>query len=115
MRGEARKPFFSPEEVRVETFKSSGPGGQHKNKRETAVRLRHLPSGITVLATEHRSQAKNKALAFSRLEKKLRAARKKKKPRISTAASRAHKESVLMAKHHRSRIKGWRKKPAPDD
>jgi protein subunit release factor B len=115
MLGRTRKPLFSPDEVRVETFKSSGPGGQHKNKRETAVRLRHLPSGITVLATEHRSQAKNKALAFYRLEVKLRSARKKKKARIPTVAPRAHKESVLMVKHHRSRIKGWRKKPTPSD
>jgi protein subunit release factor A len=115
MRERTKKPLFSSDEVRVETFKSSGPGGQHKNKRETAVRLRHIPSGITVLATEHRSQAKNKDLAFYRLEKKLRAARKKKKPRISTAPPRAHKERVLMAKHHRSQIKGWRKKPTPGD
>ncbi|OGP94869.1 MAG: hypothetical protein A2Z19_06575 [Deltaproteobacteria bacterium RBG_16_54_18] len=115
MRERTKKNLFSRDEVRVETFKSSGPGGQHKNKRETAVRLRHLPSGITVLATEHRSQAKNKALAFYRLEMRLRSARKKKKARIPTAAPHALKESVLMTKHHRSRIKGWRKKPTPND
>src|SRR4030042_5501438 len=106
MRERTKKPLFSRDEVRVETFKSSGPGGQHKNKRETAVRLRHLPSGITVLATEHRSQAKNKALAFYRLEMRLASGRKKKKARIPTDAPHALKESVLMTKHHRSRIKG---------
>jgi protein subunit release factor B len=54
-------------EVLIETYRSSGPGGQRKNKTETAIRLKHLPSGMTVVATEHRSQAHNKKLAFERL------------------------------------------------
>ncbi len=48
-------------QVVIETYRSSGPGGQRKNKTETSVRLKHLPSGITVIATEHRSQAQNKS------------------------------------------------------
>jgi protein subunit release factor A len=115
MRAQAKKTLFSLDEIRVETYKSSGPGGQHKNKRETAVRVRHLPTGVIALATEHRSQSRNKALALHRLELRLRALRKKKKTRIPTAIPRSHKESMLTAKHYRSRIKGWRKKPAPGD
>jgi protein subunit release factor A len=113
MHGRLKKPYFSPEEITVETFKSSGPGGQHKNKRETAVRIRHLPSGITVLATEHRSQARNKALALRRLELKVRALGRKRRPRIPTAIPSSYKEHILEAKRHRSQIKRWRKKVTP--
>lgn len=49
------------------TFKSSGPGGQHRNKRESAVRLRHHPTGIVAQAVEDRSQHKNRSSALSRL------------------------------------------------
>ena len=52
------------DEVVVETFKSAGPGGQRKNKKETAVRLTHVPSGITAVASERRSQAMNRDIAF---------------------------------------------------
>ncbi|KAJ3708247.1 hypothetical protein LUZ61_011952 [Rhynchospora tenuis] len=62
---------FSDEELmaqcEMDTYKTSGPGGQHRNKRETAVRLKHLPSGITAQAGEDRSQHKNRASALSRL------------------------------------------------
>ncbi|KNA05614.1 hypothetical protein SOVF_188680 [Spinacia oleracea] len=51
----------------METFKSSGPGGQHRNKRETAVRLRHLPTGVIAQAAEDRSQHMNRASALVRL------------------------------------------------
>ncbi|KAJ4810382.1 Peptide chain release factor 2 [Rhynchospora pubera] len=51
----------------MDTYKATGPGGQHRNKRETAVRLKHLPSGITAQAAEDRSQHKNRASALSRL------------------------------------------------
>ncbi|KAH6828326.1 Class I peptide chain release factor [Perilla frutescens var. hirtella] len=53
------------------TFKVSGPGGQHRNKRESAVRLKHLPTGIIAQASEDRSQHKNRAAALSRLRKLL--------------------------------------------
>ncbi|MEA3560484.1 MAG: peptide chain release factor-like protein, partial [Candidatus Omnitrophota bacterium] len=55
-------------DIRIEYYKSSGPGGQHKNKTESAVRMRHLPTGITAIATEYRSQARNRASALKRLK-----------------------------------------------
>ncbi|KAL6614039.1 hypothetical protein ACP70R_036309 [Stipagrostis hirtigluma subsp. patula] len=55
------------EQCEMGTFKASGPGGQHRNKRESAVRLRHLPTGIIAQAVEDRSQHKNRASALARL------------------------------------------------
>jgi len=51
----------------VDTYRSSGPGGQHRNKTSSAVRLRHPASGLTVIAEEERSQHANKARAVRRL------------------------------------------------
>jgi protein subunit release factor B len=54
-------------QCRVETYRSSGPGGQHRNKTESAIRLTHGPTGVVVTATERRSQHENRAKAVSRL------------------------------------------------
>jgi hypothetical protein len=55
----------------VDRYRASGPGGQFRNKVETAVRLRHRPSGIVVIAEESRSQAENRKQALRRLRKAL--------------------------------------------
>lgn len=85
-------------ELEVTYFKSSGPGGQHKNKRETAVRVRHVPTGITVVAAEERSQARNREVALHRLQLKLAALRRKRKRRLATKPTRASVERRLKAK-----------------
>ncbi|KDO39144.1 hypothetical protein CISIN_1g038082mg, partial [Citrus sinensis] len=54
-------------ECEMDAYKSSGPGGQHRNKRESAVRLKHAPTGVIAQAAEDRSQHKNRASALSRL------------------------------------------------
>ena len=95
-------------EVEISFYKSSGPGGQRKNKKETAVRLRHIPSGITVLATESRSQAANITLAFERLQERLKKLMKRRKARIPTKIPRAIREEILMQKKRRSVIKKLR-------
>src|SRR5438309_8314779 len=51
----------------VDTYRASGPGGQKRNKTSSAVRLRHLPSGLIVIAEESRSQHENRARALKRL------------------------------------------------
>jgi peptide chain release factor 2 len=58
-------------EVRVDTYRSSGAGGQHVNKTDSAVRLSHLPSGIVVQCQNQRSQHKNKDMAIKQLRAKL--------------------------------------------
>ncbi|MFQ5731788.1 MAG: peptide chain release factor family protein [Planctomycetaceae bacterium] len=55
----------------VEFLRRSGPGGQHRNKTETAVRLKHVESGIVAVAAERRSQAENRRVALKRLRRKL--------------------------------------------
>lgn len=59
-------------EIKTECMRSSGPGGQHVNKVESAVRVTHIPSGLTAIAREERSQHLNKKLAMVRLEDMLR-------------------------------------------
>jgi hypothetical protein len=51
----------------IDTYRGSGPGGQHRNKTDSAVRLRHTPTGLIVIAEESRSQHENKARALQRL------------------------------------------------
>lgn len=60
-------------EIRYETLRASGPGGQHVNKTESAVRAVHIPSGISIVASDQRSQWQNKKLATERLLVKLTA------------------------------------------
>ena len=59
---------FDARDVRVETMRSSGPGGQHVNRTESAVRVTHVPTGLQASASEERSQHRNRALAFARLQ-----------------------------------------------
>jgi hypothetical protein len=58
-------------ECDVDTYRASGPGGQKRNKTESAVRLRHRPSGLSVIAEESRSQHENRARALKRLRQML--------------------------------------------
>lgn len=62
---------WNPKDIKFETCRSSGPGGQNVNKVETAVRGTHLPSGIQVMAMDSRSQLENKKLCMERLKNKL--------------------------------------------
>ena len=97
-------------EVRIDYFKSSGPGGQHKNKTMSCVRLFHGPTGIRVVGTESRSQIRNRELAFKRLQVKLMELNIEEKERVLTKKPRYVKESILQNKKRRSQKKQSRKR-----
>lgn len=68
---QAERKMLSPDEIRIETSKSSGPGGQNVNKRETAVRVIHIPTNIAVHVATERQQEQNKQKALEILQSKL--------------------------------------------
>jgi protein subunit release factor B len=104
-------PEILKKQVTVETYRSGGPGGQRKNKVETAVRLKHLPSGLTVIATEHRSQAENRKLALERLRARLIKLNRPRRRRIPTSVSMKDIEKRIEEKKIRSKKKRLRQKP----
>jgi protein subunit release factor B len=86
------------EECDVMPYKSSGPGGQKKNKTESSVRVRHRPTGIIRIATESRSQSANKLRALERILEAITARRHRPTPRIPTRPTKASKERRLSEK-----------------
>jgi len=96
-------------QTRITFFRSGGPGGQHRNKTETAVRLIHLPTGLTVTAAEERSQRRNRAIAFERLRQRLAARNRRPTPRLATRATAASREARLRAKRLQARKKALRR------
>ena len=92
----------------LEFFIASGPGGQHRNKVETGVRLTHRPSGISVTATERRSQHANREVAFERMAARLEELQQVSPPRKPTRPTAASRERRLEAKRRASMLKKQR-------
>ena len=111
----ATDPTILSGQVRAEYYRARGPGGQRKNKRETAVRLKHLPSGVTVTATESRYQAVNRRRAFQRLQEKLKQLSKPARMRIRTVVSLGEKERRREEKRRVSQKKRWRREIGKED
>lgn len=102
-------------ECAVETFRAGGPGGQHQNKTESAVRLTHRPTGLVVTARESRSQHRNRARALDRLRAALRERERTLRPRRPTKPTRAARERRLDEKRRRSLTKKKRRRPESDE
>jgi ribosome-associated protein len=96
----------------VDYFVAGGPGGQHRNKTASAVRLVHTPTGLTVTATERRSQFMNRSMALERLRAALKALTHVPKRRRPTRPSRGAKERRLETKRRQGQRKASRRDTA---
>ena len=116
-------PFEIPEsdeellaQCEVQTFRAGGPGGQHQNVTDSAVRLVHRPSGIVTISRARRSQYLNKTDALRRLRRKLEKLNAPPPPpRRPTRPSRAARERRLVSKAKRAAAKRLRQPPPADD
>ncbi len=102
-------------ECEVETMRASGPGGQHVNKTESAVRLKHLPSGVVVTSREERSQHRNKAICLRKLRERVEQLNYRQPKRVPTRVPRSAKNRTLEEKARRSQVKRLRSKPSTDE
>jgi protein subunit release factor B len=102
-------------ECEIDTFRASGPGGQHVNKTESGVRLKHLPSGVVVTCREERSQHRNKATCLRKLRQRVERLNHRPPARVPTRVPRAAKKRTLEEKSRRSQIKRLRSKPSSDE
>lgn len=102
-------------EVEIQAFRASGPGGQHVNRTESALRLVHPPSGVVVVAQDSPSQHRNREIAFQRLLKRLEALNHVPRKRIPTRPSRAAKVRRLEGKRQVATTKRLRGKVRGDE
>lgn len=95
----------------VTAFQASGPGGQHRNRKLTAIRLRHRPSGIVVIGRRERSQRQNLRDALARLRGRLAERAREPEPRVPTRPSRAARLKRKADKRRRAETKRSRRAP----
>jgi ribosome-associated protein len=100
-------------EVVIDVFRASGPGGQHVNKTESALRLTHPPSGVVVIAQDSPSQLRNREIAFRRLIERLKRLNHVPKKRVATKPTFASKKRRVadkklraVTKQARGRVRG---------
>ncbi len=99
----------------VQTFHASGPGGQGVNTADSAVRMRHVPTGITVTSREHRTQLLNRQACIRKLRQRFIAASLPPKRRRATKPTKASVERRLAKKRRRSDVKEQRRRPERDE
>lgn len=102
-------------ECDVDTFRSGGKGGQHANKTESAVRLRHRPTGLVVTSQQERSQHRNKQLALDELRRRIERMNRRPKRRVKTKPTAASKRRRIEAKKKRAEKKRLRQPPRRDE
>lgn len=101
-------------ECEISTFRSSGPGGQHVNKTDSAVRLIHLPTGITVTSQKERSQLLNKKTCLHKLREIVKRRNYVKPKRIKTKMPKSVKAKNVLKKTKHSAKKQLRQRPQGD-
>lgn len=101
-------------DIKISYLKGSGPGGQHRNKRFTGVRIEHLPSGTVAMATERRVRHVNIENALERLEKKVKALAYIAPKRIPTRVSKGAQARRMKSKEKRSVTKKLRQRSRAD-
>ncbi|HMQ10023.1 MAG TPA: peptide chain release factor-like protein [Oligoflexia bacterium] len=103
-------PKLKKEELQVERIRRSGPGGQHRNKKATGIRLTHIPTGMVIMATTERSQKLNLQKAIDTLIQRLKKLNQKPKKRVATKPSKATKQKRIDEKKKQSEKKQQRQK-----
>jgi len=107
--------YVRDSDLEITHTKGSGPGGQNRNKRMTGVRVVHLPTGITVLATERRSQEQNLQAALARLEEKLEKFFYVAPTRRATKKSKSSQRKRVDHKRKHSSTKSMRQRVTRED
>ena len=102
-------------EVEIDVFRASGPGGQHVNKTESALRLTHWPSGVVVTAQDSPSQHRNRETAFRRLAERLARLNHVPKKRVATRPTAAARKRRLESKKQTGARKRLRGRVSHDD
>ena len=102
-------------EIEIDAYRASGPGGQHVNKTNSAIRFTHLPSGVVVIAQDSPSQFRNREIAFERLIERLKKLNHVPKKRLATKPTRASQERRIEAKKTRATVKSVRSKKIRHD
>ena len=92
----------------VQVFRAKGPGGQGVNTTDSAVRMTHVPTGITVTARETRSQFQNRQLCLQKIQRIIERRAQPPHLRKKTKVPKGSRERRLADKHHRSQLKRMR-------